>query len=282
MNSHIRPLTTIEECRAVSALEREIWGYTDGEDVVPPPILIASIKHGAILLGAYDDAGALAGFAYSVPGLRSGQLIQWSHMLGVVPGARDSGLGARLKLAQREAALQMGIELVEWTFDPLQALNAHFSFAKLGVVVEEYEENLYGASASPLHGASPTDRFVAQWHLSRPHVVRRIEAWGQPVVRDQSIAAAVLVNPAVPAGPMLTPGVADLVSDGRRLLVEIPAAFREIQAQDAGLALAWRLHTRQVFQVLFGRGYRAVDFFLGAASGRGHYLLVKQPDPAAP
>ena len=85
------------------------------------------------------------------PGLKDGRLIQWSHMLGVVPDARHAGIGLALKLAQREEALRAGVELIEWTFDPLQTLNAHLNFARLGVIVEEYEENIYGESSSPLH-----------------------------------------------------------------------------------------------------------------------------------
>ncbi len=100
--------------------------------------------------------------------------MQWSHMLGVAPTARDSGLGTRLKLAQRDAAIAMDLELIEWTFDPLQALNAHFNFAKLGVVAQEYEENAYGESSSPLHRGAPTDRFVAEWRITAAHVERRI------------------------------------------------------------------------------------------------------------
>jgi hypothetical protein len=38
----IRPLTTIDDCRQVAALERGVWGYTDAEDVVPPPVVIVS------------------------------------------------------------------------------------------------------------------------------------------------------------------------------------------------------------------------------------------------
>ena len=98
----IRDLTTIEECRQVAALESEVWGYTDAEDVVPPPVLIVSVKRGGILLGAFDDAGAMKGFVYSIPAVKDGQLTQWSHMLGVTRDARDAGLGLRLKLAQRE------------------------------------------------------------------------------------------------------------------------------------------------------------------------------------
>ena len=83
------------------------------------------------------------------------------------PGRTREGLGLRLKLAQREHALRMGIELIEWTYDPLQTLNAHFNFARLGIVVENYEENIYGESRSPLHRGTPTDRFVAEWRLTR-------------------------------------------------------------------------------------------------------------------
>ena len=205
----IRELTTIEDCRLVADLEKQVWGYTDNEDVVPPPVLIVSAKRGGILLGAFDEAGVMKGFVYSIPALKDGVLTQWSHMLGVTPDARDSGLGLTLKLAQRERSLAMGIELIEWTYDPLQALNAHLNFTKLGVVVEEYEENIYGVSSSPLHSGSPTDRFVAEWRLNAPHVVRRIEAKGLGIVRDASVASAPLVNPSRRVGT--------LAGSGRRL-----------------------------------------------------------------
>ena len=270
----IRDLTTIEECRQVAALERDVWGYTDAEDVVPPPVLIVSVKRGGILMGAFD-AGAMKGFVYSIPSIKDGRLAQWSHMLGVTREARGSGLGLRLKVAQRERALSMGIDLIEWTYDPLQALNAHLNFTKLGVVVEEYEENIYGESSSPLHSASPTDRFVAEWRLNEPHVVRRIESKGAPLVRDASVASAPLVNPSRQAGRWLAPGPADLSLDARRLLVEIPVGVAELQLEDPALALEWRLATRAIFQHYFARHYRVVDFSLSRQSGRGHYLLAR-------
>ena len=150
----IRAITTIEECRQVAALEMDVWAYTDKEDVVPPPVLIVAVKRGGILLGGFDERGAMKGFVYSIPGVKDGKLTQWSHMLGVTLDARNTGLGLQLKLAQRDRSLQMGIDLIEWTYDPLQALNAHLNFTKLGVVVEEYEENIYGVSSSPLHSGS--------------------------------------------------------------------------------------------------------------------------------
>jgi predicted GNAT superfamily acetyltransferase len=270
----IRALTTIEECRTVAALERDIWGYTDAEDVVPPPVLIVSIKRGGILLGAFDEAGAMQGFVYSLPSIKGGQPAQWSHMLGVTTGTRDAGVGMQLKLAQRERALAMGIELIEWTYDPLQALNAHLNFTRLGVVVEEYEENIYGASSSPLHSGSPTDRFVAEWKLTAPHVERRIAARGLGVIRDSGVASAPLVNPSRERTRWLAPGAADLTLDAPRMLVEIPAGYSTMQLEDPPLALEWRMASRAIFQHYLARQYRVVDFFLSREAGRGQYLLA--------
>jgi predicted GNAT superfamily acetyltransferase len=271
----IRPLTTLEECRQVAALERTVWGYTDAEDVVPPPVLIVSIKRGGILLGAFDDGGAMRGFVYSMPAIKNGRPTQWSHMLGVMPEMRAAGLGARLKLAQRQAALDMGLDLIEWTYDPLQAANAHLNFSKLGIVVEEYEENIYGESTSALHRGTPTDRFVAEWKLREPHVVRRIVAAGAPTVRDSSLASTPVINPSLPGEPWLRPGPVDLDVEERCVLVEIPVGFTEMLDRDAALACDWRMSTRVAFQAYFGRGYRAVDFFLNRDARRGQYLLAR-------
>lgn len=273
----IRPITTLDDCRKVAALERDVWGYPDGEDVVPPPVLIVSVKRGGILLGAFDAAGEMKGFVYSMPGVKDGRLMQWSHMLGVVPDARDAGLGLRLKLAQRDHALRMGIDLVEWTFDPLQALNAHLNFTRLGVVVEEYEENIYGDSTSPLHQGAPTDRFVAEWRLTSPHVERRLGSPSASLLRDSAVMSAVLVNPSSESSGRLAPGAPVLDSFAERLLVEIPTDFGGMLARDPALALEWRLTTRSIFRTYLARGYRVVDFFLSREAGRGQYLLAPKP-----
>lgn len=271
----IRPLRTLDECRRVVELEKEVWAYTDAEDVVPVPILIVSIKRGGILLGGFDSAGVMKGFVYSLAAIKDRKPTQWSHMLGVTEDARHSGLGAALKLAQREHALRMGIDLIEWTYDPLQALNAHLNFAKLGVMVREYAENIYGDSSSPLHRGTPTDRFIAEWHIADPHVERRIAAIGSVVVRDASVASAPLVNPAEATEDWLLPGTAALDLDERQVLVEIPTGFTAMQANNPSLAREWRMSTRAIFQAYFRRGYRAVDFLLSREARRGHYLLAR-------
>jgi predicted GNAT superfamily acetyltransferase len=216
----------------------------------------------------------MIGFVYSLPGIKDGKPTQWSHMAGVVPEYQSRGIGMQLKLLQRERALQAGLDLIQWTYDPLQAMNAHLNFAKLGVVVEEYAVNIYGVSASPLHGGNPTDRFVADWWIRKPHVERRISPTSVLRIRDESVADAGRVNRAALAGEWFDCADVDLTLDARRLLVEIPMGFTEMLAKAPDLALAWRMATRQIFTTYFGRGYRAVEFFLDRSARKGAYLLV--------
>ena len=270
-----RDLTTLEDFAAVVDLEREIWG-PGYDDVVPVPILAVSVHSGGILIGAFDEdrADCMVGFVYSLPGIKDGKPTQWSHMAGVLPEYRSRGLGYELKLLQRERALKAGLDLVQWTYDPLQAMNAHLNFAKLGVVVAEYAVNIYGVSGSPLHGGNPTDRFVADWWIRTPHVQRRL-APAAMTMRDQGIAEAGRINRAAPAGEWLACVEVELTLDARRLAVEIPMGFADLLSKAPDLALAWRLATREIFTTYFARGYRAVEFFLDRVSGKGAYLMVK-------
>jgi predicted GNAT superfamily acetyltransferase len=285
----IRPLSTLGECREVAALEREIWGYADTGDVVPPAVLLVTIMRGGLLLGAFDETGGMKGYVYAAPAVKDGRSTLWSHALGVLPEARDMGTGAALKLAQRQQALRTGIDLIEWTCDPLSATSAQLNFNKLGVVVEGYEEDLYGDSGSALHRGVPTDRFLVEWHLSTPHVERRIGAStpsggaaqrqrrsAAPIsVRDSAVVAAVLVNPSGGTAGSLEPGEPALDIEAARVLVEIPTNFTDLLHDHPELAREWRSTTREIFQTYFGRGYRAVDFFLARENGRGQYLLAR-------
>jgi predicted GNAT superfamily acetyltransferase len=273
-----RDLTTLAEFAAVVELERQIWG-PGYDDVVPVPILAVTVMRGGILIGAFaqaereTSAERMVGFVYSLPALKDGKPTQWSHMLGVVPEFRSDGVGRRLKALQRERAMALGLDLIEWTYDPLQAMNAHLNFTKLGVVVDEYEVNVYGESQSPLHRGNPTDRFVAAWHIREPHVERRMSA-GELVVRTHEVADAPRINRAKPSDDFHECADVDLGLDGRRLLVEIPMGFTDMLARAPELALQWRLTTRQIFTTYFARGYRAVDFMLDRSSRIGAYLLV--------
>jgi predicted GNAT superfamily acetyltransferase len=266
-----RDLTTLDEFAQVVDLERHIWG-PGYDEVVPVPILAVTVHRGAILIGAFA-AERLIAFVYSLPGIKDGRPTQWSHMAGVVAEYRNAGLGRTLKMLQRERALAMGLDLIEWTYDPLQAMNAHLNFTKLGVVVEEYAENIYGESSSPLHRGNPTDRFVAEWRIRTPHVERRLTASGPLTPRSHEIGEAPRANRAA-AGAWLECADVDLTLDARRVAVEIPMGFTEMLSAAPDTARRWRLATRDIFTAYFAHGYRAVEFFLDRDARTGVYLLT--------
>jgi predicted GNAT superfamily acetyltransferase len=202
--------------------------------------------------------------------------MQWSHMLGVLDPYRNSGLGRELKLAQRRRTIELGLDLVEWTYDPLQALNAHLNFRRLGVVVEEYAVNVYGESTSPLHGSTPTDRFIAAWYVREPHVERRIQPG--PAGEARSDAALEPINRLTRQGDWLACADDFAVPAGaERFAVEIPVGYTEMLRDAPALADDWRLKIRRIFTESFERGYRVVDFLLDRPAGRGRYVVAPVP-----
>ena len=257
------------------ALEQAIWGYTDTADLVTVPVFIFTVHRGATLLGAVEPSGRMVGFAYAVMGMKNQRPMQWSHMAGVLPEFRG-GLGYRLKLAQRERALSQGLDLIEWTFDPLQAMNAHFNFAKLGGVSEEYAANFYGESTSALHRGTPTDRLVLSWRIAEPHVIRRLEQAGSLRVRAHDVSEAPIVNRTELEGPWLAVAAIDLSLDDRRVWIEIPTGFTEMQQQAPERALQWRMDLRQMFEAYFGRGLSRRGF--RAAAGARLWPVFARPE----
>ena len=158
----------IEDFRACVALQKEVWNFSDAE-LVPLRMFVVADKVGGQVMGAFDG-NVLVGFALSVPGTRTGHVYLHSHMLAVRKDYRNSGLGRRLKLMQREDALARGIELIEWTFDPLEIKNAYLNIEKLGAIVRRYNINQYGITSSPLQGGLPSDRLIAEWWLKSKRV----------------------------------------------------------------------------------------------------------------
>ncbi|MBZ5569264.1 MAG: GNAT family N-acetyltransferase [Acidobacteriia bacterium] len=159
-------------------LQKEVWGFTDA-DLIPLRLFIVARKIGGQVLGAFDG-NELVGFALAIPGVRGGHAYLHSHMLAVRLGHRNSGVGRRIKLLQREDALARGFELIEWTFDPLEIKNAHLNLERLGAIARRYNINQYGTTASPLHGGLPTDRLVAEWWLRSKRVEEALGSGGLP------------------------------------------------------------------------------------------------------
>lgn len=240
----IRQIETFAELRAVEELQKNVWGIPD-LDVVPVTQLIAAKAAGGVLLGAFDRK-TLVGFVYGFVAKENGELAHHSHMLAVKHAYRNFNLGYKLKLAQREAVLAQGIDLITWTFDPLQSLNAYFNFTKLGVVSDRYLVNFYGEDAASFLHQSGTDRLWVKWHLASERVVQRLNS-----------TKPSLENP----------------SD--KLLIEIPGNINAVQQESPELAFEWRARTRRAFTEALRAGYAVKDFFRETRSAEtvGIYVL---------
>ncbi len=174
----IRRCQGLDELRTCVALQKEVWNFTDDE-LIPLRMFVVAEKVGGQVMGAFDGK-EMIGFALSVPGTRSGHLYLHSHMLAVRKEHRNSGLGRRLKLLQREDALSRGIELIEWTYDPLEIKNAYLNIEKLGAISRRYNINQYGITSSPLQGGLPSDRLIAEWWLKSKRVRTLLETGSNP------------------------------------------------------------------------------------------------------
>jgi predicted GNAT superfamily acetyltransferase len=182
----LRRCDSIEDFRACVALQKEVWNFTDAE-LVPLRMFVVAAKVGGQVMGAFEG-DVMVGFALSVPGTRSGHVYLHSHMLAVRKDHRNGGLGRRLKLMQREDALARGIELIEWTFDPLEIKNAYLNLERLGAIVRRYNINQYGITSSPLQGGLPSDRLIAEWWLKSKRVETLLHTGkNPPIVMECSI-----------------------------------------------------------------------------------------------
>jgi predicted GNAT superfamily acetyltransferase len=240
----IRQLNQFEEFQEAVRLQQTIWGFADME-MLPLRSFVVYGKIGGQLFGAYDGDEMVA-FLIAVPGIKPGpRPYLHSHMLGVLPAYQNTGIGRRVKLRQREEALQRGIELIEWTFDPLELKNAFFNIERLGAVARRYSENQYGVTVSPLHGGLPTDRCIAEWWIDSSRV--RAVLASQTVARRREEVERIVFP-----------------SDIARIRSQYPGRAREIQRTNG-----------EKFQRAFERGLAVTGF--ERSETEGTYLLEPWP-----
>jgi len=192
-----------------------------------------------------------------MPGVLDGKAYLHSHMLAVLPEYRNSGIGRKLKLAQREDALERGISKMEWTFDPLEIKNAYLNIVRLGAIVHSYTPNFYGVFSSRLQAGLPTDRLHAEWFMDSPRVHATLNG-----------------------GPALLPEIKETIV--------VPGAIREWKRSPSGFSQAEAIQTevRTRFLDAFARGLTVVGFNkrttrdklsdpISTAEDDGAYLLAE-------
>lgn len=273
----IRVCKTWEECVQCEEVQRRVWDMPDFRDVVPASFLITAAKNGGLLIGAFQGA-RMIGFAFGVLGSEGAgetrRLKHTSHMLGVLPDVRVKGLGALLKWRQREEALKQGLDLMTWTYDPLQAVNAYLNLARLGAIARRYTRDAYGEMTDALNAGIASDRFEVEWFLTHERVAaRQTRAALTEIPRDANIVFRIEWRD----------GTLPVITDenplhGALLGVEIPSDLNALKAQDRALAAAWRERTRSTFERAFALGYAATDVLRvrdAAGRPRVYYLLTR-------
>lgn len=265
----IRPLKSADDYRACLRLQKETWGEAFTE-CVPPSLLMVGQKLGGLSAGAFSSGGELLGFVFGLTGVKDGRLVHWSDMLAVKPAARDLGLGKRLKLYQRQHCLELGIETIYWTYDPLEARNAHLNINKLGANIDEYVPDMYVSSDSVLHRGLAMDRFVVAWRIAGARVEEALagrRAFQHPAFVDAPIANTRLDSDGRPEPVDLPLPTEPLVR------VEIPEDIQQCKAESLQRGIAWRANTRRVFLQYLPNGYEVDAFYRDAESHRCFYVL---------
>lgn len=242
----VEDLRGIQAAENVEGLQSAIWG-SDQTWVVPSHLLHIVSDHGGLLLGAYVDE-QLVGFVFGLLARKDEKLLHASHMLGIIPKFQGRGIGESLKLRQKARALEQGLNLMTWTFDPLESRNGHFNLHKLGAASGTYRPNYYGAMRDHLNEGLPSDRLLVEWDLSNG--LRPETHVGPPLPILSDVGLPVLDIPDH--------------DPKRSLAIAAPRDIQAIRRDTPELALAWRKATRQAFSWAFERGYVARDFDQGA------------------
>jgi len=246
----IRDLTTYDEFLQVRQVQQACWGFAGGEGLYPPVLLTAS-QNGGTVLGAFDG-DTMVGYLFGFLGLHEnrGPLKLCSQTMGVLPDYRGRGIAEQLKWAQRDRALKLGLNLITWTYDPLEGPNAYLNLHKLNGIVRVYKRNVYGEHFGALNEGLPTDRFLVEW-------------WAEQIssIKDQiSNVKGTLVTRVEgrSAGQRLVEY--DLAAQDEAVCVETPLDIQAMRKENLSLAIDWRIKTREIFETYFARGYVAVDF----------------------
>ena len=258
MTVEIRDLHTPEELKDVVRLEQVVGGLPPLDVTSPITLTAMSVRRPrtGFVLGAFQD-GRMIGFCLALATLEPGLI--YGHMLGVDPACRDAGAGLKMLTSINDHFREAGIKKSCWTYEPLEARNAHLYLNKQNARCVHYDIKHFHLQVG-IHAGLPQDRFLAELVLAE-------EADVSPQLEslDRALGKYPVVNP-------------DFLPDEATVLTEIPSDIHGLLDADQAAALKWRLDSRAVFlHYINEKGYAADRFYSGRIDGerRGFYCLTK-------
>ncbi|HIE22911.1 MAG TPA: hypothetical protein EYP68_01610 [Candidatus Korarchaeota archaeon] len=273
----IREPKSWEEIEAFEEVQIGAWGMAPIE-VIPGHMIRGVQDAGGVVLGAFEkESGRVIGCVVSLLGEKDGEKFILSHITGVVKDLQGLGIGYRLKLSQRKAALQKGIELIEWTFDPLQGLNSYFNLSKLGVICNKFLWNYYGTIRDEINRGMRSDRYKVQWYLRSTRVLRRLEGKIYKIRPEDLIErGAEFAYDSKGEEPVREPILKKELPISDIVLLEIPWNIGNTR-EEGGLELVrrWRDIFASAVQHYFSKGYWAVEFARSPDERRCFHVLWK-------
>jgi len=223
-NVEIRTLHTADEMVDVCAVFQQVWGSLT--ELITIEILMAVAHSGGYISAAYETRGdeeRMLGASVGILARHQDRPALHSHITGLLPGARRSGLGRAMKLNQREWAAQHDIDWIVWTFDPLVRRNARFNIEVLRAEVHEYLPSFYGTMTDSINAGDESDRLLMAW-------------------------------------PVIDGGRVEIDESREHTTIPTPDDIITLRRTDPVEVARWRRETREALQSALDRGDRVVGF----------------------
>ncbi len=258
MDEYIRQLKEIDDFSAVLMVQKEVWAFEDIE-IIPEHVFkdaTGLLSPNGTILGYFMKADKsveekLVGYIMTFPTSNPGEVLV--EMLAVLPDFQGKGIGFKLNLELRKIMLDLNINKLLWTYDPLESVNANLYIRKLGGIITHHFVDYYGMIDSKIHSGIPTDRFLIEWDIKSEYVENRIKNGNIEIRKDEI----------------------DKMYNGKDpKYVEIPLNFQELKTNNIDIAMDYRLKTRKLFdEYIEKQKYIGVDFFL--FEQKGIYVFKK-------
>ena len=273
-----------DEVEQVRRLQQRLWTVSD-DFLYPADIHSRQAAPGTSLVArdgfSGQVVGTLLGFfkwgASPLPQAWAGQYQESlrieSQSLAVEPAYRGQGIAFNLKRIQAQQAQAVGIDLIEWTTDPLLFANAVLNFGKLRAICTQFMPDLI--PFRNLLNQLPTSRLRMTLLIPSQRVQEALDDPGSntplcAIHRNYHLPVRVNDGWSNPLFGVDSPSIA----------VEVPSDWAALQRTDLAIATRWRATTDRLFSHYIGSQPSQYIITTAAQDGDRRFLIGQRVDGA--